>query len=182
MQALPSDMRSPVFKIILKNGGEAEFEQVKSYYVTATDNAEKKHVLNSLGAVGDVKLKRAVLDWTTGGEVKLQDFFYAIGSVHRSGKEGQELTWSYFKDNFDRFNSMLEKASASLMDAVIVYSCGGFTSTAMADEIEEFFKAKDMAKNARKISQTVESMRANAKFAELLAKSEISKDSFWDGL
>ena len=182
MQALPSDMRSPVFKIILKNGGAAEFEQIKSYYVTATDNAEKKHVLNSLGAVDDVKLKKAVLDWTTGGEVKLQDFFYAIGSVHRSGKEGQELTWSYFKENFDRLKSMIGKASASLLDAVIVYSCGGFTSAAKADDIEEFFKDKDVAQNARKISQTVESMRANAKFTELLAKSEITKDSFWDAL
>ena len=35
---------------------------------------------------------------------------------------------------------MIEKASPSLMDAVIVYSCGGFTSLDKAAEIEAFFK------------------------------------------
>jgi len=51
MKALPSDMRTPVFKIILKNGGDKAFEEVKGYFETATDNAEKKHVLNSIGEV-----------------------------------------------------------------------------------------------------------------------------------
>lgn len=69
-----------------------------------------------------------------------------------------------------------------MMDAVIVYSCGGFTSSAKADEIEAFFEDKDVAQNQRKISQTVESMRASAKYVELLGKSEIASEAFWKSL
>jgi puromycin-sensitive aminopeptidase len=182
MQALPSDMRSPVFKIILKNGGDAAFADVKGYYDTATDNAEKKHVLNSIGSTTSLKNKLAVIEWTTSGAIKLQDFFYAIGSVHRSSKEGMELTWNYYKDNFERLKEMLGKASASLMDAVIVYSCGGFCSNQKADEIEKFFEENPMPQNQRKVLQTVEAMRANAVFLGLLENSELGDASFWKSL
>jgi len=83
VQSLPSDMRTQVFKIVLKNGGEKEYNDVKSYFYTADNNAEKKHVLGSLGATPDPALKLAALEWSTSGEIKLQDFFYvsAFGSV-----------------------------------------------------------------------------------------------------
>jgi hypothetical protein len=77
--SLPSDMRTSVFKIVLKNGGMAEYEQVKAYFDQATDNAERKHVLGSLGAAPDPKLKQKTLEWTISGDIKLQDFFYPMG-------------------------------------------------------------------------------------------------------
>lgn len=80
VQTLPSDMRTPVFKIVLKNGGETEYEQVKSYFYKADNNAERKHVLNSLGCIADSKLKLATMEWSTSGDIKLQDFFYVMGS------------------------------------------------------------------------------------------------------
>lgn len=76
VQSLPSDMRTQVFKIVLKNGGEKEYNDVKSYFYTADNNAEKKHVLNSLGNIPVPALKLAALEWSTSGEIKLQDFFY----------------------------------------------------------------------------------------------------------
>ena len=35
----------------------SQFEDVKAYYTSATDNAEKKHVLSSIGETPDLKLK-----------------------------------------------------------------------------------------------------------------------------
>ena len=78
--SLPSDMRTQVFKIVLKNGGEKEYEQVKSYFYKADNNAERKHVLNSLGSIADDRLKLATMAWSTSGEIKLQDFLYVMGS------------------------------------------------------------------------------------------------------
>ena len=182
MQALPSDMRASVFKMYLKNGGQKEYDQVKAYFETASDTAEKKHVLHSLGAIPDIRLKLQTLDWTTSGAVKLQDFFYTIGSVHRSSKEAMHLTWKYYQDNFERLKGMLGKASPSLMDAVIVFSCGAFCSGEKADEIEAFFAKHPLPSNARKIQQTVESMRANAKFRGQIEGSELSAQAFWNSL
>jgi puromycin-sensitive aminopeptidase len=182
VQSLPSDMRSEVFQIFLKNGGPKEYEEVKSYFYSATDNAERKHVLNSLGSIPDPKLKLATMEWTTSGEVKLQDFFYAMGSVGRSSKEGREISWKYFQDNFDKIKGMLEKASPSLMGACIIMCAGAFCSNEKADEIEAFFKAHPLPSNELKISQTVEGMRANAKLLKLLKSSELSKPDFWKAL
>jgi hypothetical protein len=50
-------------------------------------------------------------------------------------------------------SAKLKTASASLMDATIVYSCGGFCSAEKADEIEAFFEANKLPSNQRKISQ-----------------------------
>ena len=182
VSALPADIKSPVFKIYLKMGGDKEYDSIKAYYYKAKDNAERKHVLNTLGEISDGKLKLATLDWTTSGEVKLQDFFYAMGSVSRSGKTGREIAWAYFQDNHKRLTQMLDKASPSLMDAVIVMCSGGFCSEEKADKIEAFFTTHPFPKNERKISQMTENMRANGKFLSTLQASGIGKADFWQNL
>lgn len=182
VQSLPSDMRTPVFQIFLKNGGEKEYEEVKAYFYSAADNAEKKHVLNSLGSIQDSALKLKTMEFACSGEVKLQDFFYAMGSVSRSGKQGRKIAWNYFQEHFRKLESMLAKASPSLMDACIVFCCGSFCSADKADEIEAFFKAHPVPKSSRKVDQTLESMRASAKFLQMIVDSDLSKDAFWSGL
>lgn len=182
VKSLPSDMRSHVFKIVLKNGGAEEYKQVKSYFFEATDNAERKHVLNALGSTQDPTLKLATMEWSTSGEIKLQDFFYVMGSVGRSSKEGREISWKYFQDNFEKIKGMLGKAAPSLMDAVIVMCVGSFCSKEKADEIDSFFETHPLPQSTRKIAQTTESMRANAKFLAVLQASALSKGDFWVGL
>lgn len=182
MQSLPSDMRTSVFKIVLKNGGEKEYEQILSYFDTASDNAERKHVLSSLGSTPDAGLKTRTMEWTTSGAVKLQDFFYAMGSVGRSSKEGREISWKFYQDNFEKLQQMIGKGSASLMDACIVSCAGGFCSAAKADEIDAFFEKHPLPSSTRKIAQTTENMRTNAKFLSTLQASALSTDDFWDNL
>ena len=182
VKSLPSDMRTPVFKIVLKNGSTTEYEQVLSYFTTSSDNAERKHVLASLGAAKDPSLKLRTMDWTTSGVVKLQDFFYAMGSVGNSSKHGREISWKYFQQNFEKIKGMISKASPSLMDACIVSCAGGFCSFEKADEIDAFFAMNPCPSNARKIAQTTENMRANAKFLQMLQASALSKDEFWASL
>jgi hypothetical protein len=175
-------MRTSVFKIVLKNGGEKEYNQVLSYYDSAPDNAERKHVLGSLGASPSPNLKLRTMEWTTSGKVKLQDFFYAMGSVGRSSREGREISWKFLQDNFDKIRGMIGKSSPSLMDACIVCCAGSFCSRTKADEIDTFFKEHPLPSSARKIAQTTENMRANAKFLDMLQTSALSKDDFWKSL
>ena len=182
MQNLPSDMRPSVFKIVLKNGGEKEWNEVKDYFYKASDQAEKKFVLGCLGASEDPKLKMQTLEWAVSGEVKLQDFFYPLGSVGHSGRSGAEISWKFFQDNFDVIQGMIGKGSASLMDACIINCGGGFCSESKADEIEAFFKAHPLPSSARKIAQCLEGMRTNAKFLDKLQSSDLSKDAFWSSL
>ena len=182
VKSLSNDIKSPAFKIYLKNGGAAEYEQIKAYYYKANDNAERKHCLNTLGMSPGAKLKLATLDWTTSGEVKLQDFFYAMGSVSRSSKEGRDIAWKYLQDHFERLQGMLAKASPSLMSAVVVMCAGGFASEDMADEIDKFFVDHPLPNCARRIAQMTENMRANGKFLATIQASALSKPEFWESL
>ena len=70
--SLPSDMRTSVFRIVLKNGGVAEYESILKYFDTATDNAERKHVMGSLGSAKSPALKLRTLEWTTSGAVAVR--------------------------------------------------------------------------------------------------------------
>jgi len=176
---LSPDIKQPVFKIYLKNGGKKEYDTMKAYFYTAQDNAERKLVLNTLGNISDEKLKIATLDWTTSGEIKLQDFFYAIGSVSSSGKEGRETAWKYFQNHHKRLKGMVATASSSLMGAVITFSAGRFVTLEKVEEVEKFFQENDYPQNERRIAQMVEAMRANGKLLVNLQGSELSQPGFW---
>ncbi len=178
--ALPSEYKVPVLSMVLKAGQQAEFDQVMKLYHEAPSNVEKKQVYNAIGATSDVKLKRKVLDWAL-GEIKLQDFFYPIGSVSGSSYDGLELAWEFFKTNFGQLKAKLATASSSLMDAVIAYSCGSFSSAAKADEIEAFFQENPLPSSQRRIAQTLERIRINARFLDRL-KGEIGTTAFWKKL
>jgi aminopeptidase N len=69
---LPADIRSTVFKIVLKNGGESEYTSIKAYFTATDDNSERKHVLNTLGSIPDSKLKMACMEWSVSGEIKVR--------------------------------------------------------------------------------------------------------------
>ena len=80
------------------NGGSSEYEAVLKGFRETDDNSLRKYAMNSLGSTRDKALKLRTLEWAVkSGEVKLQDFFYPIGSV-ASDISGAELAWKYFQD------------------------------------------------------------------------------------
>ena len=172
-------MRVPVFKIVLKNGGTSEYNDIKAFFFAAKSNADRAQVLRAIGHTQDSALKQATMEWATSGEVKLQDFFYAMGSVSGSGKVGADISWAYFQENLEKIKGMIGNASSSLMDACIVMCASSFCSDAKANEIEEFFASHPLPSNTRKISQLLENMRSSAKFLKILEESGLSSESFW---
>jgi len=180
--ALPDDIKVAVFKIVMKAGGPQEYEALRKLHTTAATNLEKTHVYNAIGYTRDMAKKKEILEWAISGEIKIQDFFYAIGSVASSSKDSVSLCWSFFKDNFDRVQGLVKTANPSLMDAVIEFSTRGFCSATAADEIDTFFKEHPLPQNKRKVSQILEEMRANAAFLDRILKTSVNDVSFWDGL
>ena len=61
--SLPSDMRITVFRIFLKNGGDdTEYKSILKYFDSATGNAERKHMMTSLGSAPRV-LSSSCVPW-----------------------------------------------------------------------------------------------------------------------
>jgi len=62
-----------VYRIVLMNGGLAEYEKVLLTYTSTEDMQERKYAMYSLGASGAPGLKKRTLDWAVkSGDVKLQ--------------------------------------------------------------------------------------------------------------
>ncbi|CAN0362558.1 unnamed protein product [Ascophyllum nodosum] len=179
--ALPSEYAVPVYMIVLKNGGEEEFEQLMELLEKCGTQAERKMIYSSIGSCPTEALKKKVLNWAV-SSVKLQDFFYPLGSVASSSKLGQELAWKFFQEKFETIKAMLAKASPSLMNAVIISCCGGFTDDEKMKEVKKFFEDHPMPSNKRKLSQMLESMAINVAFFETIKASPLSEKSFWEGL
>ena len=98
--ALSSDYKSAVYKIVLKNGGLEEYEAILKTFYETEDNSIKKFSF-CIGATSSPELKLRTLDWCVkSGDVKLQDFFYPIGSIS-TNTAGADMTWTYFQDNWE---------------------------------------------------------------------------------
>lgn len=176
---LPSDIRETVFKIVLRNGGKTEYDQVMTLFNSYDNNADKKIALMAFGSTGDKAMKTATLDWCVkSGQVKLQDFFYGIAGVTNSSREGAIMAWDYYKNNFEFFQEKLKKAIPALSEAAISYSFR-FVTADKADELEEFFKKNPVEAASRGILKMVEGTRNSSKMLEKVKHSKLKDASFW---
>lgn len=175
--AMPSDIKTALVKIVLASSEEPDYYNkcLELIDLADTDQA-KKEIMLGLGYAKTMELKTRTLDWCTSGAVKKQDFFYAIGSVSSSSREGQELSWEYFQENFDRIYDMIRTASPTLLASTVMNSCGSFASAERAKEIESFFRSKEsyelIPQISRKIEQIIENTNANGQFLERIKASE----------
>jgi len=74
---------------------------------------------------------------------------------------------------------MYAKASPSLLAAMVVSSIGRFCTSARADEVEAYFKANPLPTVERRVSQSLENMRANAKMLAALYNSQLAEADYW---
>ena len=102
-----------------------------------------------------------------------------MGAVSSSSKDGAQLAFTYFKENLSLLRDMLKKASPSLMDAVIVYCCGAFSTLERAEELEAFFAANPFPSSKRRIANMLESMRNTGAMLEKVKASQLVHDAFW---
>lgn len=169
---LPSDLTAAVFKIVLRAGGKAEFDQVMKYWTVVPTNAERKFVYGAIGATSDAALKKRVMEWAR-DDLKMQDFFYPMRSVSASGPVGADVAWTFVQENFVLLADKIGPGSAALLYAVIACCSQGKCTFKHADAVEEFYlKREDNLKRVKrcepKIRQMLESMRNLASFVEKL--------------
>lgn len=172
---LPSEYQQAVFKLVLKAGGEAEFEQLLHLFETLPLNEMKKSVLVGLGAAPTPKLRQRALEMALTEKIKLQDLMYIGASMGGAGAEGAAAAWAFFKAHKGAYEARLSKASASLMDSVIGSSARGFATEAHAADVRVFFAAHPMPRNERKIAQLLEAISTNAKYLTAIQASGAAK-------
>ncbi|KAK9876801.1 hypothetical protein WA026_015039 [Henosepilachna vigintioctopunctata] len=156
---IAADLRSPCYKIVLREGGEKEFATLLKLYREADLHEEKDRVSRSLGALKDSKLLEKVLDFSMSEEVRAQDTVFIIMTV-ASTRYGRDLAWKFYKDNWKKFVDRYE--GVGLLVRLVKFTTENYASESMANEVETFFKEHKAPGTERSVQQVIETIRLNA--------------------
>jgi len=161
---LVADLRGAVYRLVMKNPTQEDWDHLHKIYLTADLHEEKLRALRALGLSDDENHIKRVLHMAFSGEVRDQDIMYIYFSTTYSAR-GRELSWQHLKENWEKFAKKFG-GGMFLFGRIIEICCGGFCTEAKAHEISEFFKDKDLTGGHRALSQSLEKVKGMAKFLE----------------
>jgi len=158
--SLSLDLAGVVFKLVIRNGGEQEYNQILNIFETTQIPDLKIKALSCLCSSKDPELINRALNYGMSGSVRTQDIIYVFNATS-STPIGRDITWNFVRENWDNIRNVL---SGSLLARVITYTATKFSTEERATEIEDFFKSRTVPGIERTIQQALESIRTNASF------------------
>jgi len=161
-KSLSADLRFVVYKLLIENGGVEEYESILKIYRDSELHEEKLRALRALGFTPHADLIERTLKLALSSEVRSQDVFYVISST-ASSVSGRQATWNYLRANWAEFEKLFGEGGF-LLPRIISMTVSDFTSDEKADEVEAFFKEHPLESAARTIKQSLETIRAQAKW------------------
>lgn len=175
--ALSNDIKGSVFRIVLSNGGEKEYEDVLSTFYATNEDSKRMWAISTLGSGSTFALKQRCLDWSLGGDVKKQDSYSAFNGVATS-KGGARVAWEYFKTNFARIKKLVGVGSPLLLQAFLAACTGQLSTLEDAADLKEFFEKNELPKSDRKISQAIDRIKSSVRLADIVKSSALSNADY----
>lgn len=139
--AIHPNLRGSIFNIVLRNGGEREYNIILDRFRNAPTSDEKNTALRSLGSAEDPALIKRTLSLALGDEVKSQDIYMPLAGL-RSSAEGINQRWNWLKDNWPEIYKRLPPG-LSMLGSVVQICSASFSTEEQYKEVEQFFKEKD---------------------------------------
>lgn len=162
--SVPADLQYPVLKAVARAGDQALFEKLMQMFKDTDFSEEQRNLLRALGQFPSEELIRKGLEFSLSPAVRSQDVIFLIGSAAHNPK-GRQITWQWLQDNW----SAIEKFTTGqnfLISGMISSATGYFNTFAKADEVHAFFETHPVPSAERTIRQSIESIRASAKWLE----------------
>eukprot|EP01129_Flabellula_baltica_P009755 TRINITY_DN4040_c0_g1_i2.p1 TRINITY_DN4040_c0_g1~~TRINITY_DN4040_c0_g1_i2.p1 ORF type:complete len:857 (-),score=233.95 TRINITY_DN4040_c0_g1_i2:36-2606(-) len=160
---LSADLLSVVISLVMRNGGEEEYNKVVALYEAADQPEIRIKCLVGIGLSRDEELIARALEYAVSDKVRSQDLFYLLNACASTDK-GRALTWNWVKENWTRLGKIL--GGAFLLGRVVTYSTQDFTTRERAEEVRAFFADKMAPGIERTVEQSIESILSNASFIE----------------
>jgi len=159
---IPPDLEAITYRIAVKHGGREQWEFVKAINEAGKTPTSRIAAIRALGHTQDLEIANETLDymWT---KARDQDSFYFFSGLSTNNKT-KRLLRSYLFENYDKITERF--SGNSLYKYLIQGSIGTFSSEKDAQEIEDFFKDKDVSKYDMVLAQSLDGIRARAKWCE----------------
>lgn len=139
--AIHPNIRGSVFDLVLRHGGEKEYNVVLDRYRNAPTSSEKNTALRCLGSAQDPALIQRTLDLALSDEIKSQDIYMVIAGL-RSHTAGISARWEWLKNNWEGITKRLPPAFGMLGSVLQICTASLSTEEQLRD-VQEFFKDKD---------------------------------------
>eukprot|EP00331_Platyophrya_macrostoma_P008676 CAMPEP_0176409954 /NCGR_PEP_ID=MMETSP0127-20121128/2788_1 /TAXON_ID=938130 /ORGANISM="Platyophrya macrostoma, Strain WH" /LENGTH=880 /DNA_ID=CAMNT_0017789397 /DNA_START=31 /DNA_END=2673 /DNA_ORIENTATION=- len=161
--SISADLRGAVYSTVVREGGSAEFETLKTMSLETTEAMERARCLRALGASSNPSLLHAAIDFGLSDAVRAQDAIYIFGAIAGNPKS-QALYANALMEHWARFWARLPGMILSRIVKAIECSA----DSSIADKLTAFWATVDEQQRMameRSFLQGVETIRANAKWA-----------------
>lgn len=158
-EKIPGDLQRTVMLAAMRYNEASVFQAAKEMFERGDSlPEEQRNCLLVMGCVSDKVRHEEVLEYVLfSGRVRLQDISFPLSSLSQTSDEGGLATWLYFKRNYDRLHARFGKGP--MWAACVGLSCRGLTTTSDADDVESFFKDRELGSAQRRLSQNIEVVR-----------------------
>lgn len=167
-KAIHASLRSGVFKIAIKNGGEEAYRSVQKEFLATTSIDGKEIALQSMGLVQTVDLANDYLTFAFSGQVATQDL-HSAGVALSNNSKTRDAVWTYIKQNWPMIREKLG-GNMVVLERFLRMCLTKFSSFEVEKDIEKFFKDKDNTGYDRGLAVASDTIKANAKYKERDAK------------
>lgn len=163
-EAINPNIRGGVYGIVLKNGGEKEYDVVENEFRTAKTADERNTALRSLGRAKDQKLIERTLALAMGDEVRSQDIYMPLGGL-RTHKQGIDMLWASMKNNWDVIVKRLPPG-LTMLSSVVTLCTSSFTHKDQMEDVEAFFSDRSTKGFDQTLAQSLDSIRAKSNWLQ----------------
>lgn len=156
---IPPNLRSVIFSGAARYGGDETFKALTELYEKADLPEVKVQLLRSLGAFRQEGPLRKAVAYALSDKVRRQDAMAVFGSIPI---EMKPVGWKLLQENWAVLDERYGKSG--LIGHFISAAASGIPTEEHAAEVEKFFKDHPAPYGSEKIKQTLEGIRARAKF------------------
>jgi aminopeptidase N len=160
LSTVAPNLQGLVFAGAARHGGDEVLDQLTGLYEMADLPEVKVRLLGATGSFRREAPLRKAVDFTlSSGKVRPQDGFYVFSSVPI---EVKPAAWALVKEHWATLDQRYGKSG--MIGHIISAAASAIPTEEHAKDVEAFFKAHPAPFATEKIKQTLEGIRARAKF------------------
>ena len=163
-KAIHQNLRGVIFNLAVANGGQEEYDTVKSEFKKTTSVDGKEICIQALGHSKQPNHAWDLLDFVTSEEVPAQDSHGGIIAVSNNNNT-RFVAWEYTQQQWPRIFKRLA-VTGVIIDRWIKMGLSKYSDTEVRDQIGDFFKDKETGYFSRSLIIIHDTLTGNAKYKE----------------